>query len=338
MSSSGLRFSLRLNNDLPVADYVHLALTAEAAGFDQLWVSNDLFLRGVWPILSACAVATERIHLGTCIVNPYTMHPAEIAMQAAALDELSGGRFNLGVAAGASEFLGWVGMAQERPLATTAASLRRLRALFSGERGPFTDAGLPEWGTAAHLRFTSRPIPLYLGAMSPRMHQMIGELADGGLPLLFPPEHYAVVAERVRAGAEHAGRDPATIDLAACIWVSIADDPSAAEHALRRKLAYYGNAMSDEVLAQVQVTRAKVEAVAELLAATHDLERAAAAVPANLLRIGIAGDAASLIARLNGLIGLGARHLSFGPPLGPDPRTAIQMLGRDVLAVLQQRG
>lgn len=61
-----MRFSVRFNNDLPVHAYPALARAAEAAGFDQFWVSDDLFLRGVWPILSACALATERIDLGTC--------------------------------------------------------------------------------------------------------------------------------------------------------------------------------------------------------------------------------------------------------------------------------
>jgi 5,10-methylenetetrahydromethanopterin reductase len=326
-----MRFSIRFNNDLPVRRYITLAQAAEAAGFDQFWVSDDLFLYGVWPILSACATATHRIELGTCIVNPYTTHPVEIAMQAVALAELSDGRFNLGLAAGAAEFLNWVGVPQERPLAVTAATLRRLRALFSGERGPFNDAGLPAWGDEAHLRIPSRPIPLYLGAMSPQMHHLIGALADGGLPLLFPPEHYRVVAERVRAGADEAGRDPAAIDLAACIWISLDADRAAAETALRHKLAYYGNAMSDEALAQVGVDRAEVQAVAATLAATHDLARAAAQVPAPLLRIGIAGDAPALIRRLEDLVALGATHLSFGPPLGPDPFRAIELLGRRVL-------
>src|SRR2546425_798812 len=78
-----------------------LAQAAEAAGFDQFWVSNDLFLRSVWIILSSVAQATERIQIGTCIVNPYTLHPAEMAMAAATLDELSNGRFLLGLSSGA---------------------------------------------------------------------------------------------------------------------------------------------------------------------------------------------------------------------------------------------
>ena len=96
-----MRFSLRLNNDLPVRDYIALAQAAEAAGFDQLWISNDLFLRSALAILPAVALATTRLQVGTGIVNPYTLHPGEIAMFAATMDELSGCRFNLGLAAGA---------------------------------------------------------------------------------------------------------------------------------------------------------------------------------------------------------------------------------------------
>src|SRR2546427_5380842 len=108
-----MRFSVRFNNDLPVAEYVSLAQAAEAAGFDQFWVSDDLFLRSVWIILATAAQATSRIQLGTCIVNPYTMHPAEMAMAAGALDELSGGRLCLGISSGAGDFLNWVGIQPE---------------------------------------------------------------------------------------------------------------------------------------------------------------------------------------------------------------------------------
>ena len=73
-----VKFSVRFNNDLPTADYARLARAAEDAGFDQFWVSDDLFLRSVWIILAQVAQATRRIQLGTCIVNPYTQHPAEI--------------------------------------------------------------------------------------------------------------------------------------------------------------------------------------------------------------------------------------------------------------------
>jgi 5,10-methylenetetrahydromethanopterin reductase len=67
-----MKFSLRFNNDLPVRDYITLAQAAEAAGFDQFWVSNDLMLRSAFAILPAIATATSRIEIGSCIFNPYT--------------------------------------------------------------------------------------------------------------------------------------------------------------------------------------------------------------------------------------------------------------------------
>src|SRR5688500_18507186 len=85
-------FSLRLNNDLRIDDYVALVRAAERAGFDQFWISDDLFLRSAPVLLAALAGVTERIELGTCILNPHTIHPAELAMLAATMDELTGGR------------------------------------------------------------------------------------------------------------------------------------------------------------------------------------------------------------------------------------------------------
>ena len=104
-----MRFSIRLNNDLPLAEVVTLAQAAEAHGFDQFWISNDLFLRSAPVILGAVGRATTRIELGIGILNPYTINPGEIAMMAATLDELTGCRFNLGLASGAANFLQWVG-------------------------------------------------------------------------------------------------------------------------------------------------------------------------------------------------------------------------------------
>ena len=196
-----MKFSLRFNNDLPAADYVTLARAAESAGFDQFWVSNDLFLRSAPVILTAIAAATERIEIGTCILNPYTIHPSEIAMFAATLDEISGGRFNLGLAAGAGEFLKWIDIQQDKPLKMVRETITAINRLLSGE--PVSVEG---WSSEAYLRFKPlRRVPIYIGAMSPNMLRLIGEVADGGLPLLFPPEHYETVLPYIREGAAAGG-------------------------------------------------------------------------------------------------------------------------------------
>ena len=323
-----MRFSLRLNNDLPVRDYVGLAQAAEAAGFDQFWVSHDLFLRSSPAILTAVALATERIEIGTCILNPYTLLPAEVAMVAATLEEVSGGRFNLGLGAGAAEFMKWVRLPYERPLATTRRAIQQLRAVLDGDQAP-------DWEPEAYLRFDpgaeGRRIPIYLAAMSPNMLRLAGELADGVLPLLFPPEHYATVEPLIREGAERAGRSMDDIDLAACVWCSVSDDRQAAEDVLRDKIAYYGHALSPLIFDQLGLSAGDFRATERALMTERDPGKARALVSDRMLRIGIVGTPADLIARLEGLVALGVRHLSFGPPLGPDPLSAVKAIGREVI-------
>lgn len=327
-----MKFSLRLNNDLPVDDYVALARAAEAAGFDQFWVSNDLFLRSVPVILAAVARATERIAIGTCVVNPSTMHPAEIAMLAATLDELSGGRFNLGIAAGGAELLKWVNIAHEQPLMATRRAIAQIRALLTG-------TPVEGWTPEAYMRFpVARRIPIYLGAMGPKMLRLAGEVADGVLPLLFPPEHFATARALIAKGAASAGRDLADIDLAACIWVSVSDDYAAAEAVLRDKIAYYGAGLSPLILDRLGVTKGDFAPIERAIMTDRDPAKARALVTEKMLRIGIVGTASDLIARLESLVAMGARHLSFGPPLGPNPLAAVETLGRAVLPHFRRHG
>jgi 5,10-methylenetetrahydromethanopterin reductase len=327
-----LRFSVRFNNDLPVQLYPELARRAEQAGFDAFWVSDDLFLRSVWVILSAAACATERIQLGTCIVNPFTQHPAEIAMAAATLDELSGGRALLGISSGADDFLSWIGLRAERPVTAVAETIAAIRRLFDGDRSHASGTFVSGWTNAAYLRFpVTRRVPIYVGAMSPRMLELIGSTADGGLPLLFPPEHFEEVLTHVRRGLQRAGREEASVDLAACIWCSISADRAAAERALREKIAYYGYSLSPTILARLGLTRADFEPVHEAMTNDGDVERAVGLVTPSMTRIGVVGNAQDLLPRLQHLVRLGARHLSFGPPLGPDPMEALEVLGSEVL-------
>ena len=232
-----MRFSVRVNNDLGFAELLALAEAAERAGFDQLWVYNDLFLRSAPVLAGALAARTGRIGLGISIMNPYSVHVSELAMAAATVQEVSGGRFLLGLGAGAEQFLGWAGIARTRPLATTRTALVVLRTLL-GHRD--VDASLlPEWfGPDSVLRF---PVGRRCRSTSARWARRCSRWrawhADGVLPLLYPPERYAAVRQQVLAGAAPGRRE---IDLLACFWVSLSGDPAAARAALAEKLAYYG--------------------------------------------------------------------------------------------------
>lgn len=323
-----MKFSLRLNNDLTPSAYIALAQAAEAAGFDQFWVSNDLFLRSDIPILTAVALATQRIHIGTGILNPYTVHPAEMAMLAATLDEMSGNRFLLGIAAGAGDFLDWVGLEQTSPLAAMRETIQAVRALLRGERAAL-DGRFLRWNAEAYLRFTPpRVTPIYLGALGPKMLALAGEQADGVLPLLFPPEHYFNVRPLLETGIATRNSQLAPLDFAACIWVSLSEDRAAARRVLAQKIAYYGQSLGSLILDQLGLVR---EDFAEIERAFHgekDAEKAIALVDERMLRIGIVGDAADVIERMQPLVAAGATHLSFGPPLGPEPLEAVALLGQ----------
>jgi len=327
-----MRFSLRVNNDLAPGLLVELAQAAEGFGFDQLWVSNDLFLRSAPVLIGALTARTSTLGLGIAVMNPYSVHIAELAMVAATAQELSGGRFRLGIGAGSKEFLGWAGIERAHPLAATEQAVVTLRALL-GHPG-VDPALLPSWfGPAAAVRVPVEvPVPVYVGAMGPRMLELAGRHADGALPLLYPPEHYPVAREQVLAGMASGLLPARGFDLPACFWVSVSVDRAAGRAALAEKLAYYGPSISAPLLARVGLRPGDFEPAAEL---AHRGLPAAGLVDERMLSLGIAGTAADVVARCETLRRLGADHLSFGPPLGPDPVAAVAVLGAEVLPALR---
>ena len=324
-----MRCSLRLNNDLSPEEFCTLAEVAEASGFDQLWVSNDLMLHSATVLLTAAASRTSTLFLGCGIFNPYTIHPAELAMTATTLQELSGGRFLLGLAAGAKQFLDWVGVDQVRPLSVTRDAVASVRGLVR-----HTPVEQPGWTDQARLRIRSADVPIYLGAMSPRMLELAGEVADGALPLLYPPEHFPTARGHIETGLARAGRAAADFDLPACVWCSVHPDRELANAALADKIAYYGSAFSPYLLERAGLSTSDFAGIDAALAADdHALGRSL--VDDRMLRLGIAGDVDDVVARCRWLLDQGATHLSFGPPLGPDPRQAIELLGAQVVPALR---
>ncbi len=323
-------FSIRLNNNHRIEEYVALAQRAETFGFDQFWVSNDLFLKSAPVVVSAVAGATKRIGIGIGILNPFTINPGEIAMIAATLDELSENRFHLGFAAGAPEFIKWVGVDYRTPLAAVRESVAAIRRLLRGDTGA-PSSTLP-WTRDAYLRFRApRVTPIYIGAMGPKMLRLGGEIGDGALPLLLPPEHYFNVKPILEQGVKDRDEALGPFDFACCIWVSLSKDLEAARRVLAQKIAYYGSALHPTILERLSLTREDFAIIEGTVTVERDMDRASSLVDERMLRIGVVGGAREVIQRLEPLVAAGGRHLSFGPPLGPDPLEAVEILGREVL-------
>lgn len=328
-----MRFSLRLNNDLSINELGSLVAVAEDAGFDQLWISNDLMLRSAPVLVGNLAAHTTRLKLGIGVMNPYSMHVSEVAMAAATLQEVTDGRFLLGLGAGAAEFLDWVGLRRDKPLGTTEMAVNTLRAWLGHE---VAVESLPDWfDQRSVLRFDlPEPVPVYIGGMGPKMLALAGRVADGALPLLYPPEHYSVARRQILESLERAGRRLGDFDLPACFWVSVSGDPTSARRALAEKLAYYGSSISPILLKHAGLSPQDFEPAGQLVQ-NGDLEGAVKLIDEAMLKLGIAGGASEVVERCRHLIGAGATHLSFGPPLGPDPVAAVALLAEHVLPLLR---
>ncbi|HWE63088.1 MAG TPA: LLM class flavin-dependent oxidoreductase [Chloroflexota bacterium] len=332
-----LRFGIRFNDAFgPVREVVALARLAEEAGFDVVWYCHDLFLRDAWVTLTAIAAATSRIKIGTCIVNPFTADPAEIAMHAATLQEYSGGRFILGIGPGEPNFLDLVGRRQERPLTGLREAVLILRRLLAGEAAPFDGTVFRGWKPGARLLGAppATPIPIYIGGQGPRSLRLMGELGDGALPLIFPPDYLPQVLALIAEGAVAAERSLEEIDVAPCFWFSLSEERSSAEDAMRRMIASYGHYLRDDMLAPIGLRQADLAPLGARWTA-GDHAGAEAMVQGRMFDLAILGTVEDVRPRLLRLAAQGVTQINVGPPLGPDPRRTIALLAERLIPELR---
>ncbi|MER7794813.1 LLM class flavin-dependent oxidoreductase [Streptomyces sp. NPDC097640] len=222
------RTRLRVGVRIPPCDRADLvvgtARRAEQLGFDDVWFpDSQLLWRDVFATLTAAALGTERIGLGTAVTNLATRHPAVVASAARTVAELAPGRFTLGLGVGNSS-VGPVGLRQ-----TTSAGMRdgltMLRALLDGEEWDFDGhAGK----VRSRLRDPRPDVPLHLAASGPKNLRLAGEIADGVILLSgVSPRTLQGATARVREGAEAAGRDARRIPLTVSAFCAVTDDVEA---------------------------------------------------------------------------------------------------------------
>ena len=236
---------------LTLDEQVELAIVADDLRMDSVWVA-EAWGQDAVSVLGLLAGRTERVALGSGLLQIPARQPAATAMAAATLDVMSGGRFRLGLGvSGPQVSEGWYGVPFARPLVRTREYVEIVRAALARE-GPLEYAGeqwtlpLPE-GLGRPLKLLARPvqerIPIYLGAVGPRAVEQVGEIADGWLPFMVSPEHAATLFEPLDRGLQKAGRTRADLDVAACTAMAVEGDLDAARDAVRPWLAFYLGAM-----------------------------------------------------------------------------------------------
>ncbi|HEY3019528.1 MAG TPA: LLM class F420-dependent oxidoreductase [Solirubrobacteraceae bacterium] len=158
-------------------DHRELLQLAEAEGYDDVWTGETAGPDGFTP-LALAAAWTDRLRLGTGIVNPFTRGPAVLAQHAAALQDASGGRFVLGLGSSSDVIVErWNGLPFERPLSRVRAAVETLRPVLAGERGP---------GGFRLEQPPATPPPIVIAALRGRMLALAAELADGAFTNFLP--------------------------------------------------------------------------------------------------------------------------------------------------------
>lgn len=217
---------------LTAEDQVAMAKEADRLEYDSLWVA-EAYGSDAATVLTWLAAQTERIKLGSGILQMSARTPAMTAMTAATLDTLSSGRVLLGLGLSGPQVVeGWYGAVYDRPLVRTREYIEVVRAILRRE-GPLDYQGeiyqLPIPGSRGKalklINYPVRPeIPIYLAAIGPRNVALAGEVADGWLPAFLAPDHMDLFMPHLEKGAARAGRDLSEIDIAPTVMLAIGED------------------------------------------------------------------------------------------------------------------
>jgi len=207
-------------------DYV---IEAERLGATSVWLPEFWAHDALTP-LGALARATDTIRLGTAIVQLGTRTPAMLAMSAMTLQELSDGRFVLGIGTSGPQVMeGWHGVRFSKPVTRTRETIEIIRTVTRGERldhqGEVYELPLPG-GEGVPLRSAARPVevPIYVASLGPANLRLTGALADGWIGNSFLCESSDVFLDEIAAGAESVGRSIEDLDLTVAVSCEFTDD------------------------------------------------------------------------------------------------------------------
>jgi 5,10-methylenetetrahydromethanopterin reductase len=237
------RFGLGITNCRPAREVVEGVRWADELGAEIAFIAEDINCRDAFQLAALSALQTKRIHLGPGVTNPYTRNPTALAMAAATLEEVSGGRAVLGLgASGPNLIRDQMGLEYGdsafvlREAATIVRSLLRAETVtFAGDRFRYAGARL-------EVPVTRPAVPIFFAAMGPRTLRLAGEHADGVLLNVGSSMEYVSWAVRkVREGARRAGCDEGEVTIAAWLTAYVIEDR---EEGLRRARRWLSQVLS----------------------------------------------------------------------------------------------
>jgi 5,10-methylenetetrahydromethanopterin reductase len=226
------------NGDLDSGKFAEISSQAEKKGFDGLWV-GETTLRDASVLAAAAACATKRIQLGTSIVNVFTRTPGQLAMMGWTINELSGGRFTLGIGVSTAAIVeSWHGERFDKPVQRLDETIRLLRQYYSGER--FSHEGAFYSPTNARLRTKTAP-KIALAALNDQMIRKAAALGDRVILNLYPTERVGHAIRLIDDGQQtsHGKRRPI---LSVMLYAYVLGDDEKGLDAAKDLVAFYASA------------------------------------------------------------------------------------------------
>ena len=224
-----------------LAESVARAKAAERLGYESVWTTQMPDARDAAVVLAAYASETTRIKLGTGVLPIYTRHPTAMVQMAASLDELSGGRFILGIGISHKVTVeGMWGLKLDSPVDAMREYLTIVRAGLRDGQTSFEGTHF----TARSVYSAPRraEIPIMLSALNPRMLDLAGEMADGVVLYMCTPDYVRDhIVPAVKAGREKAGKTLEGFDIVSAVPVCLTTDRAAAHDVFRKTVGRYAS-------------------------------------------------------------------------------------------------
>jgi len=328
-----MEFGFTIKPDHSIERTVALTRQAEAAGFAHGWLFDSHVLwRDPYPLLTVMAQATTTMRLGTCVTNPATREPSVTASSLAVLQELSGGRFDLGIGRGDSA----IRVLGKPP--TTMAMLEEavhvIRALAEGRPIEYEGATLQLTWAAGHR------LPVWVAGYGPVALKMTGRIADGAMLQIADPDLVRWFADQVHASAREAGRDPGAVRIMAAAPAHVGDLADGRDR-IRWFPALVGNHVVDLVNkyqgdlpeALTHYVRGR-EGYDYLHHAEVGSSNATFVTDEIVDRFGIVGDAAAHIAKLRVLAEAGVDQFNLYLMNGNEEEQ-LEIYGREIIPALR---
>lgn len=290
-ASPSQRVALYLQDAHPIREGMDIARYAEEKGFEAVWQAESRLVREATVPMAAFASVTERIKVGSGVVDCWSRNPARLAATFSTLDDLAPGRVILGIGAWWNPLARKVGISRARPLQAMREIVTAVRALLANEmvtmHGDFVHLDGVELDYVYQER-RPKDVPIYIGATGMKMMELTGEIADGVvLNYLVSPTYNKQAMERLAAGAERAGRSVDDIDRPQLVVCSVHEDRKTALDSARLMVTQYLG-QQPHIMKASGVPQSLLDAVGEVLTwpATHEqVEAASKLVPDEIVQM-----------------------------------------------------